>query len=140
MSASRDILHDLAEIGATIQPAGDRLILRAGPKTIPARLVGRIRQAKAELLEVLGDHAASKPDLLAPPFKTPPSAKGEPGFEQPFAARRGRLEHRPDGLFLHFCNECGRWASFGYNVDLKAGRLGRWYCGEHRPRSAMARP
>jgi len=41
MSAARDILYDLAELGATIQPAGDRLILRAGPKPIPATLVSR---------------------------------------------------------------------------------------------------
>jgi Protein of unknown function (DUF3987) len=39
-----------------------------------------------------------------------------------------------DGVIQHFCLECGRIAAFGYGVCLKAGRLGRWYCGEHRPR------
>ena len=35
MSTARELLHDLAVIGATIQPAGDRLILRAGATPVP---------------------------------------------------------------------------------------------------------
>jgi hypothetical protein len=34
MSVAGDLLMDLAVIGATIEPAGDRLILRAGPSAI----------------------------------------------------------------------------------------------------------
>jgi hypothetical protein len=52
------------------------------------------------------------------------------GVEQPCASRRaGRVQHL-DGAFLHFCCHCGRFAAFGYGVHLRAGRLGRWYCGE----------
>jgi len=61
------------------------------------------------------------------------SAEGEPGLEQPCAARRGRVQEK-DGVFLHFCVECGRFGLFGYGVRLRAGQLGRWYCREHRPR------
>jgi hypothetical protein len=61
-----------------------------------------------------------------------PIADGEPGLEQPCAARRGRVQVL-DGAFLHFCVECGRFAAFGCGVRLRAGQLGRWYCGEHRP-------
>jgi hypothetical protein len=50
MSAARDLLADLDMIGAKLEPAGDRLILRAGSKAIPADLVRRIRDAKADLL------------------------------------------------------------------------------------------
>jgi hypothetical protein len=50
MSPARNLLEDLAIIGAMIEPAGDRLILRAGPIAIPAKLVSRVRQAKADLL------------------------------------------------------------------------------------------
>jgi hypothetical protein len=57
---------------------------------------------------------------------------GEPGLEQPCVARRGRVQ-RLDCALLHFCIECGRFAAFGYGVHLRAGRPGRWYCGEHRP-------
>ena len=56
MSAARDLLDDLAVIGATIEPAGDRLVLRAGPTAIPARLVSRIREAKADLIATLAFH------------------------------------------------------------------------------------
>jgi hypothetical protein len=45
MSVARDLLGDLAMIGATIKPAGDRLILRAGLTTIPTALVNRVREA-----------------------------------------------------------------------------------------------
>ena len=61
-----------------------------------------------------------------------PVAIGEPGLEQPCACRRGRVQVL-DGVFLHFCCRCGRFAAFGYGVRLRAGELGRWYCGEHRP-------
>jgi hypothetical protein len=53
MSAARDLLDDLAVIGATIEPAGDRLLLRAGATAIPAALVSRIREAKADLIPML---------------------------------------------------------------------------------------
>ena len=53
MSVARNLLEDLAGIGATIKPAGDRLILRAGRTAIPATLVSRVRQAKADLLATL---------------------------------------------------------------------------------------
>lgn len=60
------------------------------------------------------------------------TSHGEPGLEQPCAARRGRVQVL-DGLFLHFCCQCGRFGAFGHGVRLREGRFGRWYCGEHRP-------
>ena len=57
MNAARELLNDLALIGATVEPAGDRLILRAGPIAIPARLVNRVREAKADLIATLARHA-----------------------------------------------------------------------------------
>jgi hypothetical protein len=53
MSTARDLLDDLAMIGATVEPAGDRLILRAGLTAIPATLVNRVREAKADLMTSL---------------------------------------------------------------------------------------
>jgi hypothetical protein len=53
MNAARDLIDDLAVIGATIEPAGDRLILRAGPNAISAELVNRVRESKADLLATL---------------------------------------------------------------------------------------
>jgi hypothetical protein len=148
MSTARDLLHDLAVIGASIQPAGDRLILRAGATPVPAALVIRVRRAKAELLATLGtDNVEGEPatleaNLVAPPhwfqrFALP--AGGEPSFDEPCAARRGRIEELPGRMFLHFCIECGRWGAFGYGVNLRAGRLGGWYCATHRPQR-LGRP
>ena len=53
MSAARDLLERLAEIGATLEPTGDHLILRAGATPVPAELVKRLRQAKRDLPEEL---------------------------------------------------------------------------------------
>jgi hypothetical protein len=59
MSVTRNLLEDLASIGATIKPAGDRLILRAGSTAIPAALIGRVRAAKADLLAMVANTADS---------------------------------------------------------------------------------
>jgi hypothetical protein len=37
----------------------------------------------------------------------------------------------PAIAFMHYCH-CGRWGAFGYGVDLLHGKIGRWYCREHR--------
>jgi hypothetical protein len=61
-----------------------------------------------------------------------PIYESEPALEQPCAARRGQVR-KLNGAFVHFCCRCGRFGAFGYGVRLRAGQLGRWYCGEHRP-------
>jgi hypothetical protein len=53
LNVARDLLDDLAIIGATVEPAGNRLILRAGSTAIPATLVSRVREAKADLIAML---------------------------------------------------------------------------------------
>jgi hypothetical protein len=53
MSAVADLLDCLAEVGAKIEAAGNRLIVRAGPKPVPGELVQRLREAKAEVLAAL---------------------------------------------------------------------------------------
>jgi hypothetical protein len=86
----------------------------------------------------VGDGAPA--ELLAPLFKPTWPADGEPALDLPCAARRGRIEELPGREFLHFCVECGRWGAFGYGVNLRAGRVGAWYCGEHRPGESLRRP
>ncbi len=131
MSAAREVLCHLEAIGATIESAGDRLLVRAGPKPVPARVIRRVREAKPELLALLHQEATAL--AVTPGFaRMVAPSNGEPGLEQPCAARRGRVQEL-DGTFLHFCCRCGTFAAFGYGVRLRAGRLGRWYCGEHRP-------
>ena len=64
-------------------------------------------------------------------------AEGEPAFEHPCAARRGRVGER-DGVFVHFCAVCGAWGAYGYGVNLVGGRMGRWFCADHRPQRRKA--
>jgi hypothetical protein len=74
-----------------------------------------------------------EPRLIAPTpwFERRASpVPGEPPYDQPCLARRGRVAHK-DGGFLHFCVSCGAWGAFGYGV--LGDRPGRWYCSEHRP-------
>ena len=131
MSIMSDVLRELEVIGATIEPAGDHLRLRAGPKPVPASLIRRVRDAKPEILAFFHQEDVALPQM--PDFgRVVEQASGEPGLEQPCATRRGRVQTLDSG-FLHFCVECGRFAAFGYGVRLRAERLGRWYCGEHRP-------
>jgi hypothetical protein len=63
MNTARDLLEHLADIGASIQPAGDRLVLRAGPKGIPATLLSRVREAKADLIAALAVPAVDRPSV-----------------------------------------------------------------------------
>ncbi len=132
MSAARELLCRLEAIGATIEPAGDHLLVRAGSKPVPASVIRRVREAKPELLALLQQDATAL--AVTPGFaRVAAPSNDEPGLEQPCAVRRGRVEEL-DGAFLHFCCRCGRFAAFGYGVHLIAGRRGRWYCHKHRPK------
>ena len=82
------------------------------------------------------DNDATLTELLAPLFRPVSPADSGPAFSEPCIARRGRVETR-DGLFLHFCVECGAWGAFGYGVNLRADQPGRWYCAAHRPTSPL---
>lgn len=41
-------------------------------------------------------------------------------------------QRRGTDLFEHYCR-CGKFGSFGYGVNLRAGVTGEWFCAEHRP-------
>jgi hypothetical protein len=61
--------------------------------------------------------------------------------EQPIAPKPlAPTAPRFDGVaFVHPCSVCGSLlAPWGFGFSAKAGRLGTWYCGEHRPGKAGA--
>jgi len=131
------LLHRAWDAGLRVEAAGQMLKI-TGPKRAEP-VVRLLAQHKAEVLAALANtpHDA---ELLTPSpwFKrviTP--VKGEPGLEMPCASRRGRVQELEGGVVLHFCAECGAWGAFGYSVNLRARRLGRWYCAAHRPQGAM---
>ncbi len=93
MSVARELLDCLAEIGATVRPAGDnRLIVRAGPKPVPAELVRRLREAKVEILA-----------LVAPLPETKDRAK----VADPAEARHWR--DRFAARIVHWCHDDRGW-------------------------------
>ena len=123
------LLRRAQGVGLRVERAGDKLIVK-GP-----------RQAEP-VVRLLAEHKAEVLAALAPIpgfARVVPLADDEPALEQPCAARRGRMQEL-DYAFLHFCCRCGRFAAFGYGVRLRAGQLGRWYCGEHRPRGRRPSP
>jgi hypothetical protein len=65
-------------------------------------------------------------------------ASSEPGFSEPWPPRRGRIESQGD-MQLHFCSVCGAWGSYGFGVNLRGGRMGRWFCATHRAHGRTAR-
>jgi len=67
MTAAQGLLDRLAEIGAVVEPDGDRLVLRAGPTPIPGELVSDLRRAKSEVLARLNspEYAAKGIDTRA---------------------------------------------------------------------------
>lgn len=80
-----------------------------------------------------GSASQPEPQLISPASwfeRRAPPVPGEPPYDQPCPARRGRVA-RKDAAFLHFCVTCGAWGAFGY--DVFGDRPGRWYCFEHRP-------
>jgi hypothetical protein len=64
-------------------------------------------------------------------------ASSEPGFSEPWPPRRGRIEWQGSTL-LHFCSVCGAWGSYGFGVNLRGGRMGRWFCAAHRAQGRKA--
>jgi hypothetical protein len=47
------LLDQLKELGATLSPDGDRLIVRAGCQPVPAGLIRQIHRTKAEVLQAI---------------------------------------------------------------------------------------
>ena len=86
------------------------------------------------MVKLLAEHKAEVLAALAMPGAVALPYDDEPGSEHLCVARRGLVEVRANGLFLHYCVVCGRWGGFGCGVNLRGGRPGRWYCAAHRPK------
>jgi hypothetical protein len=104
----------------------------------------RIKVENAAVSTVVGEHAANleygsagaviiAPGKWAERGALPTSS--EPGFSEPWPPRRGRIDWQGE-ILLHFCSVCGAWGSYGFGVNLRGGRMGRWFCAAHRPQGA----
>jgi hypothetical protein len=114
------LLRRARDAGLRVEASGDKLLIR-GPKRAEP-VVKLLAEHKAEVLASL-----AMPGAVALSYD-------DAGSEHPCVARRGQVEVRANGLFLHYCVVCGRWGGFGCGVNLRGGRLGRWYCAAHRPK------
>ncbi|MGD0316368.1 MAG: hypothetical protein ABSB37_10535 [Xanthobacteraceae bacterium] len=127
------LLRRAHDVGLRLEASGDKLVIR-GPKRAEP-VVRLLAEHKAAVLAALAD-TGHEAELLSPTpwFKRAiPPVEGEPSIQMPCASRCGRVQKLEGAVLLHFCAECGAWGSFGYGVDLSAGRSGRWYCAAHRP-------
>jgi hypothetical protein len=105
----------------------------------PAPTLATLAALAAHARESRDTGAGPDAELIAPsPWfeSVARPSEGEPGFEHPWPARRGRVGEEA-GVVLHFCAVCGRWGAYGYGVNLRAGRLGHWYCAAHRPKGTV---
>jgi hypothetical protein len=65
--------------------------------------------------------------LASPPIARSPEMRPNP-------ARAGLVVFEPGRPFSHYCEICGAWGSFGYgHLNFRTGKLGRWFCFEHKP-------
>ena len=46
----------------------------------------------------------------------------------------GFVGYDSEGRFIHYCQTCGAWADYGIGVNLRADKLGQWFCTTHRPK------
>jgi hypothetical protein len=140
MTVARNLLEDLAVIGATIKPAGDRLILRAGRTAIPAELVSRIRAAKTDLLTTLS-RGADRPggeDARSQDRRTSTHSAFEPQISK-------WLNQHPAPSRPGHCAWCGRWGSpstvvlpFGTEPETHTWLHSECWPDWHRARMAEA--
>lgn len=64
-AATEELLDRLAELGASVAPDGDRLVVRAGASGIPAALIVRLRATKADVIAALVSSTyAPRPDSV----------------------------------------------------------------------------
>jgi hypothetical protein len=110
-AAARDILRQLAELGAAVDRRGDSLILRAGVAPVPKEVLTTIRERKAEML------AALAPNAVAPPM--PPSPAFEPSDSplDPAAAIWSDAEDERAAIVEHDGNIPRSWAEGFARLD-----------------------
>src|SRR5262249_39714943 len=142
MKIARDLVEELAVIGASIESAGARLTLRAGETAIPADLVGRVRRAKAELLATLTIPTAVPAVWSETEEERAAIAEYDGGAPRPWAEALARLDPArvPPNIsqerWTQFIDDCGRFLDEGWAVHahgLGWGPLDLFACDRERP-------
>jgi hypothetical protein len=45
--------------------------------------------------------------------------------------------HVRRGPVVNYCDLCGAYAHLGFNVNIRAGKTGQWFCFEHKPENEI---
>ena len=140
MSDVNALILELEKYGARLVPAGHGMLTLANGAGVPGWLRDAVKEAKVEILASFAGGEWDNYLFNAPP---PTDAAGfhrvygkwpwEIDWMTPHTGRRSLLPEVGGGILYHWCPECGRWASFGFDVDLPKSQLGSWHCFEHRP-------
>ncbi len=124
MKALDDLLDRFVEVGATVEAAGNRLIVRAGPKPIPGELVQCLREAKSEVLAALTP--ARRPPATAEGFHRR-NLNEAAWWRRHFIIRTmdwelGGFRSHPEAERITWCELEDRWHR------LNGERLPGWEC------------
>jgi DNA N-6-adenine-methyltransferase (Dam) len=111
---------------------------RKSAELTASRLEPRTSMASPKPTTQLSLQFEDEPAGAAPASAVPqPQPEPEQGFldvsGMTAEQRRGLVGFDAQGRFLHYCDVCGEWGAFGYGAFPSKGRLGKWFCGAHRP-------
>ena len=114
----------------------------SGVVSNPAELLRRLRARDGIATPVSGDPAVSARargvNPRSPATPAPGTSTGAAAglrAEAPDSTRAGTVEVLSNGTRLHYCRDCGRLASWGFEVARYRGSEGTWYCFEHKGRA-----
>lgn len=130
------LIDEVGKHGRRVERIGSDMLRLVGPGQIPGWLLKAIRKSKADLLEELerrhGPEPAFEPPTTAAEFRDRFGVwPWNIPWDVPHPGRRSLKPEFVNGVFNHYCPECGRWAPCGREVDFRRGRLGTWRCTEH---------
>ena len=141
MADVKALVVELEKYGARLVPAGHGRLTLTNAAGVPDWLRSAVKVGKAEILASFS--GGELDDYL---FNAPPPTDAaafhrvygkwpwQIDWQVPHTGRRSLKPEVSGKLFHHWCPECGRWGCIGYDVDLRKGMLGTWYCGEHLPK------
>ena len=140
MADVKALVLELEKYGARLIPAAGGMLTLANATGVPDWLRDAVKAAKVEILAAfaggkLDDHVSDTPPTTdaAEFHRVYGKWPWEIDWKTPHTGRRSLKPEVSGKTLFHWCPECGRWASFGFDVDLPKSQLGTWHCFEHRP-------
>ncbi|MBF0604831.1 MAG: hypothetical protein HQL07_14205 [Nitrospirae bacterium] len=133
---ANEILKALNDSGLILSLVGESI--RVAP---PQKLTDEFRA-------MIREHKAALVALLRKPNDPPPTTAHEffsvygvwpwvPKWQESHPGRVSLVPEIVDGMFFHWCPECGRWAASGDVFNPAKGKLGYWWCARHDPTQAQ---